>query len=46
MTDRAATFERVLRLEPGRTALLVVDMTASRARSWTALCVRSPSPRS
>lgn len=26
MTDRAATFERVLRLEPGRTALLVVDM--------------------
>jgi ureidoacrylate peracid hydrolase len=28
MTDRAATFERVLRLEPGRTALLVVDMQA------------------
>jgi nicotinamidase-related amidase len=26
VTDRAATFERVLRLEPGRTALLVVDM--------------------
>jgi ureidoacrylate peracid hydrolase len=26
MTDRAATFERVLRLEPGRTALVVVDM--------------------
>ena len=26
MSDRAATFERVLRLEPGRTALLVVDM--------------------
>jgi len=26
MTDRAATFERVLALEPGRTALLVVDM--------------------
>ena len=26
MTDRAATFEQVLRLEPGRTALLVVDM--------------------
>ena len=26
MTDRAATFERVLRLEPGRTALLIVDM--------------------
>jgi ureidoacrylate peracid hydrolase len=26
MADRAATFERVLRLEPGRTALLVVDM--------------------
>jgi len=26
MTDRGATFERVLRLEPGRTALLVVDM--------------------
>ena len=26
MTDRAATFEGVLRLEPGRTALLVVDM--------------------
>ena len=26
MTGRAATFERVLRLEPGRTALLVVDM--------------------
>jgi len=26
MTDRAAAFERVLRLEPGRTALLVVDM--------------------
>ena len=26
MTDRAATFERVLRLEPARTALLVVDM--------------------
>lgn len=26
MNDRAATFERVLRLEPGRTALLVVDM--------------------
>ena len=24
--DRAATFERVLALEPGRTALLVVDM--------------------
>lgn len=26
MTDRRETFERVLRLEPGRTALLVVDM--------------------
>jgi nicotinamidase-related amidase len=26
MTDRAATFERVLALEPGRTALLIVDM--------------------
>ena len=26
MTDRAATFERVLALEPNRTALLVVDM--------------------
>ena len=26
MTDRSATFERVLRLEHGRTALLVVDM--------------------
>jgi ureidoacrylate peracid hydrolase len=26
MADRAVTFERVLRLEPGRTALLVVDM--------------------
>lgn len=26
MADRAATFERVLRPEPGRTALLVVDM--------------------
>jgi ureidoacrylate peracid hydrolase len=26
VADRAATFERVLRLEPGRTALLVVDM--------------------
>jgi ureidoacrylate peracid hydrolase len=26
MSDRAATFERVLRLEPGRTALVVVDM--------------------
>lgn len=26
MTDRGATFERVLRLQPGRTALLVVDM--------------------
>jgi ureidoacrylate peracid hydrolase len=26
MTDRAETFRRVLRLEPGRTALLVVDM--------------------
>ena len=26
MTDRADTFERVLRLEPGRTALVVVDM--------------------
>jgi nicotinamidase-related amidase len=26
MTDRVATFERVLRLEAGRTALLVVDM--------------------
>ena len=26
MTDRAATFARVLRLEPDRTALLVVDM--------------------
>jgi ureidoacrylate peracid hydrolase len=26
VSDRAATFERVLRLEPGRTALLVVDM--------------------
>jgi ureidoacrylate peracid hydrolase len=26
MSDRTATFERVLRLEPGRTALLVVDM--------------------
>jgi nicotinamidase-related amidase len=26
MSDRAATFERVLPLEPGRTALLVVDM--------------------
>ena len=26
MTDRAATFERVLRLTPGRTALLVIDM--------------------
>lgn len=26
MTDRAELFERVLRLEPGRTALLVVDM--------------------
>ena len=26
MSDRAATFERVLRLEPGRTALLIVDM--------------------
>src|SRR5688572_2520801 len=26
MTDRTAAFERVLRLEPGRTALLVVDM--------------------
>jgi ureidoacrylate peracid hydrolase len=26
MTDRTATFERVLRLQPGRTALLVVDM--------------------
>jgi ureidoacrylate peracid hydrolase len=26
MTDRAETFARVLRLEPGRTALLVVDM--------------------
>jgi ureidoacrylate peracid hydrolase len=26
MSDRVAAFERVLRLEPGRTALLVVDM--------------------
>ena len=26
MSDRSETFERVLRLEPGRTALLVVDM--------------------
>jgi nicotinamidase-related amidase len=26
MSDRAETFDRVLRLEPGRTALLVVDM--------------------
>jgi nicotinamidase-related amidase len=26
MSDRTQTFERVLRLEPGRTALLVVDM--------------------
>ena len=26
MTDRAETFNRVLRLEPGRTALVVVDM--------------------
>jgi ureidoacrylate peracid hydrolase len=26
VTDRSAAFERVLRLEPGRTALLVVDM--------------------
>lgn len=26
MTDRAADFARILRLEPGRTALLVVDM--------------------
>src|SRR5262249_30117748 len=26
MTDRAELFDRVLRLEPGRTALLVVDM--------------------
>jgi ureidoacrylate peracid hydrolase len=26
MTDRAAAFERILRLEPGHTALLVVDM--------------------
>lgn len=26
MTDRTATFERVLRLQPGRTALVVVDM--------------------
>jgi ureidoacrylate peracid hydrolase len=26
VADRAATFERALRLEPGRTALLVVDM--------------------
>jgi ureidoacrylate peracid hydrolase len=26
MSDRAATFERVLRLQPGRTALLIVDM--------------------
>jgi nicotinamidase-related amidase len=26
MTDRRATFERVLRPQPGRTALLVVDM--------------------
>jgi nicotinamidase-related amidase len=26
MTDRTPTFERVLRLQPGRTALLVVDM--------------------
>lgn len=26
MTDRSETFDRVLRLEPGRTALLVVDM--------------------
>ena len=26
VADRAATFERLLRLEPGRTALLVVDM--------------------
>lgn len=26
MSDRAATFARVLRLEPGRTALLIVDM--------------------
>jgi ureidoacrylate peracid hydrolase len=26
MSDRTETFERVLRLEPGRTALLVVDM--------------------
>jgi ureidoacrylate peracid hydrolase len=26
VSDRAATFERVLRLEPGRTALLIVDM--------------------
>lgn len=26
MADRAATFERVLQLQPGRTALLVVDM--------------------
>ena len=26
MTDRAAEFARILRLEPGRTALLVVDM--------------------
>lgn len=26
MTDRTATFERLLRLEPGHTALLVVDM--------------------
>jgi ureidoacrylate peracid hydrolase len=29
MTDRVTAFERVLRLEPGRTALLVVDMQRS-----------------
>ena len=40
MSDRAATFERVFRLEPGRTALLIVDMQRRFVQPREALEVR------
>jgi len=40
MTDRTATFERVLALERGRTALLVVDMQRGFLDPGEALEVR------
>jgi hypothetical protein len=40
VSDRAATFERVFRLEPGRTALLIVDTQRGFVEPGEALEVR------